>query len=196
MRSLQQEVEMNYKWIQLREEMAATGKFYLPRLTARILCINYHAGRAVVRFRPEYALPTVYTYITWLKTKDQNWVEIALGYVASDKGGNGVLREIFGELLDKLPDHPGFEDWERFPKPPQAKSFLIARYDTSMWHMALRFGYRPITKFQMPNVVEWSKRVGMPEDRLPESATCDNPHHDKSDQRWLMVRMYEMDARG
>ncbi len=177
---------MNYKWIQLCNDMRATGQFYGPRLTPAFLSKNFNAGRAIVRRCPDSQLPTYRAYLAWLKTNDPRYVEIALAYVANP--GNGILKDMMAELLAKLPIYPGFEDRDKYPDPPQVVPFLITK-NRAMMHVALSFGFRVVTKFNMPHVEDWADDIGLG-DRLPRSATVQDPHHAKRMKRWLMLRFY------
>ncbi len=179
---------MNNEWMRLEADMLRTGMFHGPRLTSRFLAKNFYSDRAVVRVRADNPLRLgkmdYCAYITWLPTADPIYCEIALAYVAEDLEGKGLLKEITGKVLQLLPRIPVKgkppEEW------PRVSSFLITN-NPAMMHVAATFGFRMVTKFTMPNVKEWAKRVGLGK-RLPKSATARDPHHSGRRKRWLLMR--------
>lgn len=162
---------MNCEWERLESDMLRTGMFHGPRLNSRFLAQNFYAGRAVVRIRPAHGRTEYCAYIAVLPTKEDRYCEVALAYVAPDLEGNGLLKEIMGELLTLVPRG-------RMPMP-----FLFTR-SPAVKKAAAGFGFSVQTRagFRL-----WPMMLGL-EDRIPESAKLAAPRPLKEEERVLMTR--------
>ncbi len=162
---------MHIDWEQLEADMARTGAFYAPRLSAHFLAHNFYDGRAIPRVRPAGKRMECCAYIAWLKTPHPRYVEIALAYVADDLKGNGVLREIMAELLSTTPTG--------------TLPFLITG-NPAMKKVAAGFGFQTETPScsHMPRY--FAHLVGISDDRLPDSATRKAPRYVRASERVLM----------
>ena len=141
---------MNYKWELLARAMLRTGRYWEPRVKPQLLSRHYHAGRTAVRIRSEEQLTVYSAYIAWLKTKDPSHCEIALAYVAPDLEGNGVLKDIMRELLDRMPS--------------DLTPFLITKHP-AMMRTATSSGFKMVD-CDTQEIETWAAKAGI-EDRLP-----------------------------
>jgi|GEM_PF-3624273 len=164
---------MHPKWQDLLERMQATGQFSSKLLTHRVLCNQFFAGRTVLRppaVNGRFGPGPIRAHGALRKTKSASWMEIAQLYVDPELSGNGVMREIIGELMEK--------------RRPGVRFFGITKV-SSVMRAFVESGLKPTTKYDVPDIESWAAEIGL--DRLPESAKLRELSDMRRAGRWLFM---------
>jgi len=168
------------KWNDLAGRMCATGKYYEPRLSGKLLAGQFHGGRAVARMCCTSQPWRVTAYVALWKTPDPAWTEVGSLYV--EQPGNGTAQEILSEVIAKAPD--------------STRLFIITP-ELGVMKKVLAFGFRTVGKLTLSDAKlgcdfdTWARRVGLrtgEQDRIPLSAQVDEVPDLRRIGRWLFVR--------
>ncbi len=142
---------MHPMWEKLEKALTKEPNLDAARATALMISDLYHSGRAVIRYEGEgYYCRTIFAYLACRTSADREWGEISTAYVRKDKRGNGQLRHMLEELIEK----------EKTPK----QLFAISK-DPAFIAVACRpeFGFRAVCADFQPlfDLYEWSRRLGI-----------------------------------
>src|SRR3989344_6404720 len=153
--------EMIKYWELLEYDMRKVGGFSLARLKHTKLRQAWYAKRAVVVAEMDGYVPRsrICAYAARLKTKNPEWQELAWFYVVVFLTGLGILRLMVENLVATAPaciKFCGFTD----------KAAVRCIFE--------RHGLVAVNKYNMPDIEEWAKQLGM-YDRLSETAFRMNP---------------------
>ncbi len=168
-------------WRELERAMRETGDFSDGRrLKHFALRQTYYAKRAVVYPATEGYVPRqkIWGYGAILKTKDPEWVELGLVYVAPERRRKGWSRRIVQQLVDDVPS--------------DTRVFAITSKPVMM-KVLDSCGFEPVTAKTTPDVSVWGLRVGLKNEigsngRLPESALTILLPNPVEGERWLFMR--------
>jgi hypothetical protein len=94
------------KWITLDSTLRNEKEFFASRLKPEVLKDLYYRGRLIVREPPEYdpaIVRTIYGCLARWPTTQECVDEVGIAWVDESHRGNGLLDDMLGELIHRLP---------------------------------------------------------------------------------------------
>lgn len=149
---------MKKKWEVLARCLLKEGGYYEPRLTPRLLSERYYAGHAVIReTEEEEGERTIFAYAAlWpaYHGPRESWYELGSVWIAPHSRGNGLVREVMQETLEKAP----------------GKKFFLISASQGVIQSARYLGFKPVFVPEIAHRVfqEWVDAMRLGE-RLPTS---------------------------
>ena len=140
---------MQRKWIALCRALKEAGKYYEPRLKARLLSGRYHACRPVIRICDH----AIQAYAALWRTNHPDWYELGNVWVGKRLRGRGLRDILMMEAMAVAPQG--------------AHLFLITSVG-AIKISAERLGFKRVTTQTHPELLQWASEVGVV-CRLPSS---------------------------